>query len=163
VIVKALHKHLNAIDTIYNQAIADGQRTAHMEPLAKAEREAWFENHQEDKYPVFVWLEAEQVLGWISISPYRAGRQALDGVAEVSYYVHFKHHGKGIGSKLMKHTIAFCKRQDFHTLVAIMVSGNEASNRLAASFGFVESGRIKKALRYDETIRDHVYMSLRLD
>lgn len=159
----ARNEHLDAIDEIYNQAIADGQRTAHTKPLSREQRLEWFEAHAEENYPIFVWLDGDEVLGWLSVSPYRSDRQALDEVAEISYYVHYRHHGKHIASHLMSHAIAFCRDKGFRILVAIMVSGNEASAALAQNFGFIESGRIKNALRYGEILRDHVYMSLDLD
>lgn len=161
-IVRAEHKHLDAIDEIYNQAIEDGLRTAHLKPLSKQQRLKWFKDHTGEPYPIFVWTEQDHVLGWLSVSPYRAGRNALKDVAEISYYVDYNHHGKGIASKLMQHGISFCKEQGFRILVAIMISGNEASAGLAEKFGFKESGRIKHALRFENTLRDHVYMSLEL-
>jgi phosphinothricin acetyltransferase len=161
-IARARNEHLSAIDHIYNQAIADGQRTAHMNPLSKQQRLQWFEIHAQENYPIFVWLEDNEVLGWLSISPYRADRQALDEVAEVSYYVDYSHHGKDIATRLMDHAIGFCRDKGFRILVAIMVSGNEASAGLTKKFGFTECGRIGKALRYGEDYKDHVYMSLDL-
>lgn len=161
-ILRAQKRHLTAIDNIYNQAIADSLRTAHLEPLTKKQRQDWFRIHTRDEYPVFVWLEGTDVMGWLSISPYRSGREALAEMAEISYYVHYNHHGKSIGSNLVEHGIAFSKKQGFRILVAIMVSGNEASRILAEKFGFEESGRIKNALRFKDEIRDHVYMSLEL-
>ncbi len=162
-IVHARTEHISEINRIYNQAVEDGLRTAHTSPVSKEERRQWFERHDLDRHPIFVWLENDSVIGWLSISPYRAGREALSEVAEVSYYVDYNHHGRGIASELMKHGIEFCKNISTRILVAILISGNEESIGLLHKFGFEESGRIKKAIKYDDAYRDHVYMSLNIN
>lgn len=161
-ITRAQQKHLPEIDRIYNQAIEDGFRTAHLQPLTAKERQVWLTHHTQNEYPVFVWIEKNEVWGWLSLSPYRSGRDALNSVAEISYYVDYAHQGKGIASQLMEKGIEFSRKQGFRILVAIMISGNKASVGLAHKFGFRESGRIEGAIQYDDEIRDHVYMSLNL-
>lgn len=156
----AKEKHLPEIDAIYNQAVEDGLRTAHLSPLDEEERKEWLHRHRPEIHPVFVWQTEGEVLGWLSISPYRSGRGALSEVAEISYYVHYNHHGKGIASALMMHGINFCRSIHFRILVAILISGNSQSIGLLNKFGFRESGRIKKAIHYKNIYRDHVYMSL---
>lgn len=162
-IQRATTEDLDRINAIYNQAVNDGLRTAHLSPLTLEERKEWFSEHQAEPFPVFVWKEKGDVLGWISISPYRAGREALDEVAEVSYYVDYRHHGMGIATELMDHAISFCRKQGFRILVAILISGNEASTGLLRKFGFEEYGRIPDGIRYEGTFRDHLYMGLKLN
>ena len=162
-ITKAQEKHLQQIDAIYNQAVRDGLRTAHTQPLSREEREAWFRRHDNELYPIFVWLEDQSVKGWLSVSPYRSGRDALDEVVEISYYVDYGNHGKGIASELMRYGIAYCKKNKFRILVAILISGNDESVGLLKKFGFKESGRIQRAVHYKDIYRDHVYMSLTIE
>lgn len=161
-IVRARSKHLEDINRIYNQAIEDGFRTAHLKPLTVEERQSWFEAHQEDSFPIFVCIEYDAVLGWLSISPYRSGRGALGEVAEVSYYVDYDHHGNGVASKLMSHAIACCRKLPFRILVAILVSDNSESIGLLHKFDFEEAGRVKDAFSYKGELRDHLYMSLKI-
>lgn len=163
-ITNAKEEHLTQIDHIYNQAVKDGLRTAHLESLSKEERRLWFDRHEADQFPIFVSLDDnDNVRGWLSVSPYRLGRGALSEVAEISYYVDYSEHGKGIATELMKHGIAFCKNASFRILLAILISGNEESMGLLEKFGFQESGRIKKAIHYRDMYRDHVYMSLNIE
>ena len=100
---------LQGINKIYNQAVADGLRTAHTEPTAFQEREGWFHTHDKESHPIFVYEKHQQVLGWLSISAYRSDRQALNDVIEISYYVDYAHHGQGIGSKLMGQGLQVCQ------------------------------------------------------
>lgn len=162
-IARAQKEHLPEINNIYNQAIKDGLRTAHLSPISEQERLEWFEHHDNEQFPIFVWLDNDTVLGWLSVSPYRSGRDALSEVAEISYYVDYNRHGEGIASELMKHTIAFCSRASYRILVAILISGNEESIGLLHKFGFEESGRIKRAIHYKDIYRDHLYMSLNVE
>lgn len=152
-------EHLKAINNIYNQAIEDGLRTAHIKPLTYEERESWFKKHPPDKFPVFVYLDRKNnVLGWISVSAYRSDRQALNDVVEISYYVDYDHHGKGIATELMEHALQFCKDSDYRIAVAILISSNKASIKLLQKFGFAEGGRIPDALHFGDEYRDHLYM-----
>ena len=92
---------LSAIVAIYNQTIAARNTTADTTPFTVEARLDWFNAHSAGEYPIYV-CEADdgQALGWLSLSPYR-GRSALARTAEVSYYVDYACHGKGIGSALM--------------------------------------------------------------
>lgn len=162
-IVHAREEHISEINRIYNQAVKDGLRTAHVSPVSMEKRRQWFKRHDRDRYPIFVWQENGSAKGWLSISPYRAGREALVEVAEVSYYVDYEYHGRGIASALMKHGVEFCKNTGLRILVAILISENEESIGLLQKFGFEESGRITEAIHYDGIYRDHVYMSLNID
>ncbi|MDZ7715556.1 MAG: N-acetyltransferase family protein [Balneolaceae bacterium] len=158
----AKEAHLRDIDRIYNQAIEDGLRTAHLEPLDPRERRAWFNNHNQGSFPIFVFTEDGKTLGWLSLSPYRPGRGALSEVAEVSYYVDYNHHDSGIASQLMESAISFCDNTPLRILVAILISGNSASIELLQKFGFEEWGRIPEGIHYDGQFKDHVYWGKRL-
>lgn len=152
-------EHLEAINEIYNQAIEDGHRTAHIKPLTYEERKSWFERHSKEKFPVFVYSDKkDNVLGWISVSAYRSDRQALNDVVEISYYVDYDYHEKGIATALMNHALQFCEEASYRIAVAILISSNEASINLLQKFGFVEGGRIPDALHFGDEYRDHLYM-----
>lgn len=152
-------EHLEAINNIYNQAVEDGLRTAHTKPLSYSERKEWFSKHSINQFPVFVYINDEnKVLGWISVSPYRSDRQALNEVVELSYYVHYDHHNKGIATELMSHALKFCKESKYRIAVAILISSNQPSIQLLEKFDFAEAGRIPNALHFEDEFQDHLYM-----
>jgi phosphinothricin acetyltransferase len=157
-IIKARLEHLPAINEIYNQAVATGLKTAHTSPTSVEERRHWFKKYPRDRYPVFVYLIDQKPVGWLSVSPYRFGRQALDTVVEVSYYIDHHHHGKGIASQLMEHAIDFCLELKYRILVAILISENKPSIGLLEKFDFQEGGRIPGAIQFEDEVRDHLYM-----
>ncbi|HKK45387.1 MAG TPA: GNAT family N-acetyltransferase [Balneolaceae bacterium] len=157
-ITLATREHLRAINDIYNQAVKDGLRTAHTNVFPMDERQTWFYEHPADRYPIFVFIKNEKVLGWISISEYRSDRQALDEVVEVSYYVHYDYHGHGIGSQLMQQAIDFSTESHYRIMVAILVGDNEPSIGLLKKYNFLEGGRIPNAIHYNQEFHDHLYM-----
>jgi L-amino acid N-acyltransferase YncA len=162
IIRKARQEDLPAINEIYNQAVQQRFCTAHLKEVGIREREHWFALHSHDNYPVFVAVTDRRVTGWVSIGPYREGRQALAHVAEVSYYVHELERGKGIGNKLLDHAVRVASDYGFSVLIAILLSRNQASIGLLKKFGFNEWGRMPGIARIDEEQADHLYYGLRL-
>lgn len=162
-ITVAQSKHLKAVNDIYNQAVSDGLRTAHLHPTTLEERKVWFKEHPDSLYPIFIYKKYAEVCGWLSISPYRAGRQALNEVVEVSFYVDYAHHREGIASRLMKHAIRFCKNNNYRLIVAFLINQNEASISLLQKFDFQSAGRIPKAVHHKNEFRDHLCMYKKIE
>ena len=161
-ITHARSKHLPAINNVYNQAVAEGLRTAHTNPTSLDERRTWFKKHSSDCYPVFVYLDDDSVVGWLSVSTYSKDRQALNEVVEISYYVDFDYRGQGIASALMEHGLQFCRESGYRIAVAILVSKNQPSISLLEKFGFSEAGRIPDGLNFNGEFCDHLYMYRKL-
>jgi L-amino acid N-acyltransferase YncA len=158
----AEEKDIHPINQIYNQSIPSKSSTAHLLPVSIEERVEWFKQHNTSQYPVFVAVENNVVIAWISLSPYRSGRQALRYTAEVSYYVHKDHQRKGIASSLMEYVIENCKKFTIKTLIAILMAHNINSIHLLKKFKFEEWGRLQKVLDIDGNEFDHLYYGLRV-
>lgn len=153
---------LEAINRIYNQAVQQRFCTAHLEAVDMEERRQWFAFHDPARYPVFVALEGEDLVGWVSLGAYRENRQALAHVAEVSYYVDARARGKGVGSSLLKHAIHVAPGLGFSVLIAILLNRNPASIALLDKYGFEEWGRMPGIARIEDQLADHLYYGLRL-
>lgn len=153
----ARQEDLPSINRIYNQAVKQGFCTAHLEPVHMEERKQWFFSHVPMRFPVFVVVEKKNVIGWVSLGPYRESREALAHVAEVSYYVDEHERSKGIGSMLLDH--ALCKASDYaySVLIAILLDKNLGSIALLQKFGFKEWGRMPGIARIDGQNVDHLY------
>jgi L-amino acid N-acyltransferase len=154
---------LEEINNIYNQAIDSRQATADLEYITLPEREIWFIEHSPDKYPVFVYELSGNVVGWLSVSPYRKGRKALDQVAEVSYYIDKNFHRQGIGKSLLKYCISHLKEYDIEHIVCILLEINIASIGLLEKFGFTRWGELPKIVNLDGRICNHLYYGLSVD
>lgn len=153
---------LAEIVEIYNQAISAGQNTADTKTLSIEERTEWFNSHNTEEYPLLVAKEGAVILGYVTISPYRYGRKALRKTAEISYYIHFEHHRKGVASKLMNTAIEMCPSLKIHTLIAILISCNQGSIKLLEKNGFKEWGRMPEIVELGNKSFDHLYYGLHL-
>jgi phosphinothricin acetyltransferase len=139
---KAKTEDLPAIVSIYNQAITARGCTGDTVCVGVEERASWFEEHSGEKTPVFVYETEHGVAGYGYISPYRPGRQAFERVGEVSYYVDFSHHKRGIGSQLLEHLISEASRIGYTHLVALLLDCNSKSVCLLEKYGFSRWGTL---------------------
>jgi len=158
----ARDEDLPVINKIYNQAVGELCCTAHLKPVDMAYRRRWFEAHPPDRYPVFVARVDSLVAGWISLGPYRPGRQALAHVAEVSYYVDADYRNRGIGLALMTHAVNATPGLGITVLVAILLDRNPASIGLLEKFGFQRWGIMPGIARIGTETADHLYYGLKL-
>ena len=154
---------LEAVNEIYIQAVEMRYSTAHTEPLTGKERLAWFREHDHAQYPVYVMEMDGVVTGWISISPYRKGRQALRSAAEISYYVHQEKRGLGIGTSLVKHALEKAAGLGFRTLIAILLEPNLASKGLLKKFGFEKWGDLPGIAIIEGKAFNHQYYGLHIE
>jgi L-amino acid N-acyltransferase YncA len=145
---------------IYNQAISAGNATGDTLPFTVEERLGWFREHVPGQYPVYIYNDDEgQVLGYLSLSPYR-GRPAMQGTAEVSYYVDYAHHGQGIASALMERALADCPHLGKHVLLAILLEWNVSSRRLLEKYGFQKWGYLPEVAELNGQLCGHLYFGL---
>ena len=84
---QACRKDLPRLVEIYNGVIAEGGFTADLHPFNLAQRQSWFDAHQQPPFLIYVVEIDCSIVGYFYFSPWRAGRAALKHVAEVSYYL----------------------------------------------------------------------------
>jgi len=152
---------LYRIVAIYNQAISFHNATADTVPFTAEQRLEWFESHHPDSYPIYIYEDSTEVLGWLSISPYRL-RPALSRTAEVSYYVDYAQHGKGIGSALMRHALDDVPRLGKKVYLAILLEWNTRSIHLLENFGFEKWGYLPEVAEFDGRLCGQFYYGRRV-
>lgn len=158
----AKEEDLPAIVDIFNQAIRSRNSCGFTDEVDLAERKAWFADHDALKHPVYTAELDGRIAGFGSMSPYRPGREAMNKVAEVSFFLDFSCHRQGIGSALLKFMIRDCHRLGFKSLIAILLGTNEASIRLLEKHGFKEWGRMPDVIDFGDRKCDHLYYGLSL-
>ncbi len=142
---------------IYNQAIVARNATADTVPFTAQQRLDWFDLHIPTSYPIYVCTDdAGQVAGYLSVSPYRS-RPALERTAEVSYYVDYSRHGRGIGSALLAHALQDAPRIGKKVYLAILLEWNTASRNLLEKFGFEKWGYLPAVAEFDGQVCAHLY------
>ena len=141
----AAEQDIEAIRSIYNHEVENGTSTFDLRPRSSEEQKLWFDTHV-GAYAAIVATEAEQVVGFGSLSPYRE-RPAYRGTAEVSVYVHHSHKRKGIGHALLDELVGTAEQHGFHTLIARVSGPNDASHALFMASGFEKVGVEKEVGR----------------
>jgi L-amino acid N-acyltransferase len=138
------------IRNIYNAEVLDSTVTMDLVPRTLAEQQQWIEAHQ-GAHGALVAVETlhgfttsgtiggvtgnEVILGFASISPYRS-RPGYSTTVENSIYVHREHQSRGIGRNLLDEVLHLAEESGFHSCMARILAGHEASIRLHASRGF---------------------------
>jgi phosphinothricin acetyltransferase len=127
-----------ALRAIYNAEVTGSTVTFDIEPRSHDDQRAWIERHQ-GAHPAIVAVEAGSVVGFGSLSPFRA-RAAYATTVEDSVYVAADHRGRGVGRLLLAELVRLATKQGFHTVIARIAGDNESSIALHLSCGFVLVG-----------------------
>ncbi|MCW3794467.1 arsinothricin resistance N-acetyltransferase ArsN1 [Paenibacillus sp. LS1] len=139
---RATVKDAYALASIYNQAIEERNATFETESRSIEDREQWILN-QGERYPILVAELNDLVLGFASVSAYRA-RNCYDGVGEFSVYIDRQSRGQGVGRRLLEELILECKNIGYWKLVSRVFDFNVASRALCKRCGFREVGVYEK-------------------
>ena len=154
---------LESIIEIYNQAIDAKFPTGFTERVKVEDRVGWFYEHAPGKYPLFVYVADDKVVGWFSVSPYRAGRDALRFTTEISYFVHSDYRKVGVASQLLVYGVNACRQLHFKTAIAIVLDRNVASMKLMEKFGFHKWAFLPGVADFDGVECSHVYYGIKLN
>jgi phosphinothricin acetyltransferase len=130
-----------AIRAIYNAEVVTTTVTFDLVERTPAEQQAWIDDHT-GGHPAIVAIDESSagiVLGFASLSPYRS-RPAYAPTVEDSVYVHPDHRGRGVGRLLLADVVELARDHGFHSIMARIVGGHEASIALHRACGFQEVG-----------------------
>lgn len=130
---------VHAIHAIYATYVLSSTCTFQLTPESLEERAAWLAAHGE-RHPVTVAEDADGVVGWACLSPYKE-REAYARTVEDSVYVRDDARGRGVGRALLADLVARAQALGHHTIIASITEGQAASVALHGRFGFVEVGR----------------------
>jgi phosphinothricin acetyltransferase len=113
-------------------------------------------------FPVIVAVFEGEVVGFGMYSEFRF-REAYKFTVEHSVYVNQNHHGKGIGKILLLELIRLAKKQNLHTMIAVIDAENQSSVEFHEKFGFKTVGIIKESgFKFDRWLHS-VFMQLILE
>jgi L-amino acid N-acyltransferase len=144
------------ITRIYNHAIVNTTATFDVVPKTLEDRYEWFKE-QDEEYPLIVALLDDKVIGWASIRPF-GKRAAYRHTVEEAIYVDHEHQGTGIGTALLEKLIELSGADGCHAILALIVSGNEASVKLHEKFGFEHVGTMNQVGRkFDQWLDVLIY------
>ncbi|GAB0112362.1 GNAT family N-acetyltransferase [Pseudoalteromonas distincta] len=141
---------LTDIVAIYNETIASRMVTADTEEVTVAQKLEWFNSHN-DKRPIYVYCENNQVLAWVSYKSFY-GRPAYDGTVEMSIYITRKAQGKGLGKRLMLFAQSQAKQLNIKVLLGFIFSHNLPSVKLFKHFDFKVWGELPNVAVMDNKL-----------
>ena len=140
----AVRSDCPGILAIYNDAVLRTTASYDYEPRTLEQREAWFDDHLRDGYPVLVAEDvAGRVVGWSALNRYH-DRMGYRFTSENSVYVAEDCQGRGVGSALLGPLIPAARERGLHSIIAAIDAENAASIRLHARFGFEKVGHFRQ-------------------
>ena len=144
IIRPAVRADCPGILAIYNDAVLKTTASYDYEPRTLGQREAWFDDHQRDGFPVLVAEDsAGRVVGWSALNRYH-DRMGYRFTSENSIYVAEDFRGRGLGSALLEPLLESARERGLHAIIAAIDAENVASIRLHARFGFEQVGLFRQ-------------------
>lgn len=122
------------IRSIYNVEVLEATATFDMVPRTLEEQLGWIDDHT-GGHPAIVAVDRDAVVGFGSLSPYRA-RPAYATTVEDSVYVRRDRQGEGVGRLLLDELVRLGQAHGFHSVIARIVGGHVASIALHRACGF---------------------------
>jgi L-amino acid N-acyltransferase len=123
-----------AIRDIYNHWVTTSTVTFDLVPRSLAQQETWLRTRS-GAHAVLVAVDGSEVVGFGALSPYR-DRPAYATTVEDSVYVRSDRQGAGLGRLLLDELIKLATQHGFHTVMARVVGGHEASIAVHRAAGF---------------------------
>src|SRR6478735_11868561 len=112
-------------------------------------QKGFLEDKIKKNFPVIVAEVDGKVAGFGMYGEFRF-REAYKYTVEHSVYVDNDFHGNGIGKLLLQELIELAKKQNLHTMIAVIDKENQSSIDFHEKFGFETVGIIKdSAFKFD--------------
>jgi L-amino acid N-acyltransferase len=122
------------IRAIYNAEVLGSTATFDLRPRTSGEQRAWMAEHR-GAHAAVVAVDDDRVLGFGSLSAFR-NRPAYATTVENSVYVDTACRRAGVGRALLEELVSLAGQHGFHTMIARIGGGNEASIALHLACGF---------------------------
>jgi phosphinothricin acetyltransferase len=157
----ATEADLPAILAIFNDAVAHSTAIWQETAADLGSRRQWMEGRLRLNYPVLVADEDSVVVGYGSFGDFRPF-EGYRFTVEHSVYIAEGARRRGIAGALLAALIDRARELGKHTMIAGIAADNDASIKLHAKFGFVESARMKEVgFKFGRWL-DLVFMQRRL-
>jgi phosphinothricin acetyltransferase len=163
VIRKAVESDLPAVVEILNHGIKTRHSVGYLADQTVAGTKDWFAEHiHSEKYPILVAEEENQLTGWISLSPYRKGREAFNHTGEVSAYIHHDHQRMGLCQQLLDAMMLFASGMGFKIIFAIVFDRNNPSIKLLEKNNFERWAFLPEVAEIDGILLNHIYFGKKI-
>ena len=127
-----------AIRRIYNHEVEHTTHTFDLVPRTLEDQQTWLRERAGALGVLVAELDG-RVVGFSSLSEYRP-RAAYRTSVESSVYVDEAVRGQGVGRRLMRELVGLAQARGFHTMIARVAGGHQASVQLHEAAGFTIVG-----------------------
>jgi phosphinothricin acetyltransferase len=124
-----------AIRGIYNAEVAGSTVTFDLVPRSLEDQVAWIEEHSGGHPAIVAVDDTGVIVGFGSLSPYKE-RPAYFTTVEDSVYVREDRRGTGVGRRLLAELVRLAQQYGYHSVIARIVGGHDASISLHRRCGF---------------------------
>ena len=128
----------DATRAIYNHFVETTTVTFDLVPRTLEEQRSWLANRS-GAHAVLVAELDRRVVGFASLSPFK-DRPAYSTTVEDSVYVDPNLHRMGVGRTLLAEIVELARLHGFHSVMARIVGGHDASVALHSALGFETVG-----------------------
>src|SRR3954453_10143075 len=139
-------RDLAGILAIYNDVIATSTAVYRDAPTTLDERRSWLDARMAQGFPIFVAVEADEVLGFSSCGEWR-GAPGYRHTVEHSVHVAVARRGAGVGRALVEALFPRALAMGKHVMIGGIDAANDASLRFHARLGFEEVARFREVGR----------------
>ena len=131
---------------IYNIEVRESTVTFDLVSRSLSDQLDWIDEHAGGHPAIVAVSDDGAVLGFASLSPYRP-RPAYAPTVEDSVYVARDARGAGVGRLLLSELVELALHHGFHSVIARIVGGHDASIALHRSCGFETIGNEREVGR----------------
>ena len=124
-----------AIRAIYNVEVAGSTVTFDLVPRSFEDQVQWIDEHSGGHPAIVAIDDSGEVVGFGSLSPYK-GRPAYSTTVEDSIYVGSAQRSTGVGFQVLSELVRLAQTYGYHSMIARIVGGHDASIRLHRRCGF---------------------------
>ena len=150
-----------AVADIYNEHIKIGMSTMDRVLKSSDDIQSWLDDFNEREL-LLVLEEDAVILGWGIIKRYSI-REGYEYACETAVYLKSDQTGKGYGTLIKKKIIEYCRKFNYHHLVAKIFSVNESSIVYNQKLGYEMVGIQKEIGFVEGEWMDVTIMQLILD
>lgn len=131
---------------IYNPMVSSSTVTFDLVPRTLKSQQDWLGDRSGARFVLVAVDDDGTVHGFAATSPYR-DRAAYSTTVENSVYVDDESQGRGVGRLLLEALIDTARAHGFHSMIARIVSGHEASIALHSACGYEVIGHEREVGR----------------
>jgi RimJ/RimL family protein N-acetyltransferase len=101
-----------------------------------------------------------QVVGFQSLDQWTKLFRSMDHVGQLGTHILYEWRGRGVGTQLAAHTLAFARSAGYEKLVIYVRASNTGAQTFYARLGFVPCGHLTRQVKIDGEHDDEIVMEM---